>query len=83
MAQAMITKRKLEEEEKENKEAKKEIKFELSNTRFAKIYHSELYSDTVLSLNINKGRSFIITRNMWNKIKENSDIIDNEFNKNV
>ena len=59
-----------------------EFFIELSKSKHARIYFSKSYKDTVLSLNINQCKSFIITRSMWKLLKANIHLIDQRLSKN-
>jgi hypothetical protein len=53
----------------------------LSKNKYAKLYYSESYKDIVLSFNINRSKSFIITRQMWLKLRGHLLKIDNQLGK--
>ena len=51
----------------------------LSKHKHARLYYSQAYKDIVLSFNINHCKSFIITRYMWNRLRNYIYHIDREF----
>ncbi len=51
----------------------------LSTTKHMRLYRSKSYKDMVLSFNINKSKSFIVTRKMWPVFKKYINTIDHEF----
>jgi hypothetical protein len=57
-----------------------EFYFNLSSSKHARLYYSESYNDLVLSLNINKSKSFIITKSMWKVFRNHINNIDNILN---
>jgi hypothetical protein len=54
--------------------------FNLSKNKHGKIYYSKQYKSKVLSLNIHNSKSFIITKQIWSKLKEQFDNIDKALN---
>lgn len=42
---------------------------QLNTNKRARLYKSEAYKDYVLAFNINKSKSFIITKPMWQKLR--------------
>lgn len=54
--------------------------FNLSKNKHGKIYYSKPYKSKVLSLNIHNSKSFIITKQIWSKLKEQFDNIDKALN---
>ena len=51
----------------------------LSENKYARLYYSESYKDTVLSFNINRSKSFIITKLMWMKLRPHILAIDTQL----
>jgi hypothetical protein len=54
---------------------------QLSKTKHATLKYSKSYRDTVLAMNINSTKSFIITREMWKIFFKNINFINKEFCK--
>lgn len=53
----------------------------LSENKYARLYYSESYKDIVLSFNINRSKSFIITKSMWVKLRPHILAIDTQLSQ--
>lgn len=53
----------------------------LSENKYAKLYYSESYKELVLSFNINRSKSFIITKSMWKKLRPHILLIDSQLSQ--
>jgi hypothetical protein len=58
-----------------------EFAVQLNESKRARLYWSEAYKDYVLAFNINKSKSFIITRSMWKKLRNHLIQINNVLGK--
>ena len=82
MAQAMITLKKLNNCNNIGTQTSLSSDFiiNLSQNKHFRVYYSEAYQENVLSFNINKSKSFIMTASMWNIFKKHFKKIDNILN---
>jgi hypothetical protein len=55
----------------------------LSANKYARLYYSESYRDMVLSFNINRSKSFIVTKQMWVKFRQHILAIDKQLTQPV
>ena len=56
-----------------------EFHIQLSKNKFIKLYKSKVYSDYILTFNINKSKKIVITRSMWKILLKNSNQINGAF----
>ena len=56
-----------------------DLNFNLTSKKTVRMYFSQAYKETVLSLNFGTSKNFIITRHMWNKFKNEFENIENVF----
>jgi hypothetical protein len=58
----------------------KELFITLENKKTARVYFSTSYNCYVLGLNFGTSKTFILTKNIWNKLKKESEEIDKILN---
>ena len=80
MAQKMIDLRNLNLLNK-NKFEKTNLVIYLSKSKNLTVRFSKNYRDLVISIDINRSKKMILTRNMWKILHENSDKINQQFTK--
>ncbi len=80
MAQKMIDLRNMNLLNK-NKFEKTNLVIYLSKSKNLTVRFSKNYRDLVISIDINRSKKMILTRNMWKILHENSDKINQQFTK--
>ena len=75
MVEAFVRMHKL----KETSTQTDDLNFNLTSKKTVRMYFSQAYKETVLSLNFGTSKNFIITRHMWNKFKNEFENIENVF----
>ena len=75
MVEAFVRMHKL----KETSTQTDDLNFNLTSKKTVRMYFSQAYKETVLSLNIGTSKNFIITRHMRNKFKNEFENIENVF----
>jgi hypothetical protein len=81
MAQAQIIQHRLNNQISKASQTGDLVEFcvQLNKNKRARLYFSDSYKDYVLAFNINKSKTFIITRLMWKRLKKYIKHIDNEL----
>jgi hypothetical protein len=79
MTEAQVTRFKLNNRHSVATQTGNPVEFcvQLNDNKRARLYWSEAYGDYVLAFNINKSKTFIITKQMWCKLRPHLVSINN------